>query len=124
MPSLRELILRLDDSVSYVAVLDECNAIVECSFRDDAHAEVPSELMRKFVSLTPLIILGSVDRLREFYGNVNFVTARLGDHIIAFFEVKDQIIFLILGTSDFERIERIRDTLLNLLEKDIADLLT
>ena len=44
-------------------MLDGCNATVECGSRDDDHVEVPSELMRNFVSLTPLIILGSVDRL-------------------------------------------------------------
>jgi len=124
MSRLRELILGLDDSVSYVAVLDGTNAIVECGFRDGAHAEVPSEAMRKFVSLTPLIILGSVDRLREFYGNVSYVTARLSDHMIAFFEVEGQIIFLILDTSDFERVERIRETIMNVIGKNRADLLT
>ena len=120
MSRLRELILGMDDSISYVAVLDDCNAIVECGFRDGDHAEVPIQLMRKFVSLTPLIILGSVDRLREFYGDVNFVMAKLSGHSIVFFEAKDRIIFLILGTPDFQRVESIRQNILNLLEEDGA----
>jgi hypothetical protein len=66
--------------------------------------------MRKFISIAPLLILGSIDRLREFYGNLKYITARFNDCTIAVSEVKGRIIFLILDKYDIRLLENIRET--------------
>jgi hypothetical protein len=114
MLELSEVIFRLDSSVSYVAVLDSSNTILECGFRHKTDTNVPDDLMRKFVSIAPLLILGSVDRLCEFYGNLKYITARFNDRTIAVYEVNGRIIFVILDKYDVRLLENIHETITSL----------
>ncbi len=114
MLGLSEVIFKLDSSVSYVAVLDGSNTILECGFRHKLDTDVPEDLMRKFVSISPFLMLGSIDRLREFYGNVNYIIARFSDRTVAIYEANGHIVFLILDKYDIRVLEKIRETLANL----------
>jgi hypothetical protein len=114
MLGLSEVIFKLDSSVSYVAVLDSSNTILECGFRHKVGTDVPDDLMRKFISIAPFLMLGSVDRLREFYGNLKYITARFNDRTIALYEINGRIIFLILDKYDVRLLETIRETITSL----------
>ncbi|HYW00382.1 MAG TPA: hypothetical protein VE862_02870 [Candidatus Acidoferrum sp.] len=114
MLGLSEAIFKLDSSVSYVAVLDSSNTILECGFRHKSKNDAPDDLMRKFVSISPFLMLGSIDRLREFYGNVNYIIARFNDRTAALYEANGCIVFLILDKYDIRLVEKIRETLASL----------
>jgi hypothetical protein len=104
-------LFELDDSISYVAVLEGSNTILECRFRDEAKAESSGRIMKEFVSISPLVMLGTVGRLREVFGNATYLMVKFEGQLVAICEVKNLIVLFVLDGTDADRVDKIYGTM-------------
>jgi hypothetical protein len=96
---LGEAILRLNGAIRYVAILDSGNNLLEFKSREEDSNLTLREATKDFTSISPLIMLGALERLRPFYGNVNYIAARLEEGFLIVFEATNRHFVLILESA-------------------------
>jgi hypothetical protein len=95
---LGESILRLNGAIRYVAILDNGNNLLEFKSREEDSNLTLRDATKDFIAINPLIMLGALERLRPFYGNVNYITARLNECLLIVVEANTRHFVLILDS--------------------------
>lgn len=96
---LGEAILRLNGAIRYVAILDSGNNLLEFKSREEGSNLTLRDATKDFISISPLIMLGALERLRPFYGNVNYIAARLKECLLIVFQASNRHFVLILESA-------------------------
>jgi hypothetical protein len=96
---LSESILRLNGAIRYVAVLDNRNNLLEFKPRDETSDLTLRDATKDFISISPLLMLGALERLRPFYGSVTYIAVRMKDCLLIISEVTDRLFVLVLDSA-------------------------
>lgn len=104
-------LFELDESISYVAVLDSSNSLLGCRFRGEAKAETSGRIMKQFASISPLVMLGTVDRLSEVFGNAAYLMVRFEEQVVAICEVENLVALFVLDGTDASLVDKICGTM-------------
>lgn len=100
--SLCERVLKLNSAVAYVAVLDSSNTLLEFASRNGPPTKIPEQIVREFVSIAPLVILGSVGRLQESCGDTRSVVIRYQNSLTIIYQRKLNFV-VVLFDSDVDQ---------------------
>lgn len=105
--NLCEQIFRLKREVVHVAVLDKNNSLLEFKSRDGL-STVSTQTMREFVSISPIIILGSAERLRDECGDVQQAVIRFKQGLLILYPLKQNFVVVLLDSnSDLAAVDEI-----------------
>ena len=94
-----EAILRLNGAIRYVAILDSGNNLLEFKSRGEGSDLTLREATKDFIAISPLIMLGTLERLRPFYGDVSYIAARLKECLLIVFQASNRHFVLVLESA-------------------------
>jgi hypothetical protein len=88
-------ILDVEPSVLLVAVADgRSDTVIAEGFREGAHFYYPKEYIHNFMMVVPVIVMGSLERLKPGLGVVTSVTIRYEKRVFLFSGCEDMIVVL------------------------------
>jgi hypothetical protein len=94
-----ESVLRLNGAIRHVAVLDSDNNLLEFRSREENLNPTLRDVTKDFMAIGPLIMAGAVERLRPFYGEVNYIVVRMKECLLFVYEMLNRHIVLLLEPS-------------------------
>lgn len=93
---LSEEIIRLDERIQYAAILDQSNMLLESKERGGVTSELTAKAIKEFVSITPLVMLGSANRLQPYFGDIEYIATKYEDRIMVIYQLPALFVVLIL----------------------------
>jgi len=99
LESLSDSIFGLNEAISYVAVLNKSDCLLESSSKGSGIDAIPIEIWKEFVSFGPLIALGSLERLEPFSGDLEFLITRYERHLLAICNRQNLFVVLVFDSK-------------------------
>ncbi len=93
---LSEEIFKLDEKIQYAAILDQGNILLESREREGAMSKLTAQAIKEFVSISPLIMFGSANRLQPYFGEIEYVTTKYEDRVVVMYRLPALFVVLIL----------------------------
>ena len=95
--SLSDSILRLNQAIRYVAILDTSNTVIECKGQGTSSLPLPPETLAHFVAIGPLLVLGAFSHnLESSWGRLTYTTGRFEKALVIIYKLCTHEILLVM----------------------------
>ena len=96
--SRAESILQLDPAIRYVSIIDYSNTTIEC--KGKRGFQLSLETFRSFVSIGPLLALGSMAcKLESSCGRLRYLVGRFENALVAIYQLRSLIVVVVLDSA-------------------------
>ena len=92
-------IFKMEPHVIFVSVVDNRNTVIAHEIRTGASLHYPSDYIRSFVQVAPVMIMGALEKLKPALGVVESVTVRYEQRLLLFTRCYDMVVVLGLDPS-------------------------
>jgi len=106
--SQADLILEANRAIQYVAAIDYSNKVIESKSRDTLSLALPQEVVREFVSIGPLLVMGALGhKLETSCGCLGFVVGRFEKAQVMIYQLRTEMIVLVTTIIGMDELEEI-----------------
>ena len=115
--SQADLILEVNPSIQYVAVIDYGNKVIESKSNNTLSLVLPQEKAREFVSIGPLLVMGALGhKLETSCGRLGFVVGRFEKAMVVIYQLRAEMVVLVTTIIGLDELEEIAASLHKLEE--------
>jgi len=115
--SQADLILEVNPSIQYVAVIDYGNKVIESKSSNTLSLMLPQEKAREFVSIGPLLVMGALGhKLETSCGRLGFVVGRFEKAMVVIYQLREEMVVLVTTIIGLDELEEIASSLHKLEE--------